>query len=138
MGTATISPLQSYSVATVPSSPVRSPSVSVTTWVPCRVWNEIVAIWYMNSVAVLTSGSLGSRSDSTIGNFQSSCEQRHDRLAAFDLAAVDELAVVVVVELDVLDLAEGLERVVATLHLAVGNACADEVTDSDKDQEDPE
>ena len=38
-------------------------------------------------------------------------EQGPDRLRAFDLAAVDELALVVVAELDVLDLAERLERV---------------------------
>ena len=92
----------------------------------------------MNSVAVLTSGSLGSRSDSTIGNFQSSSSSDLIAWRTFDLAAVDELAVVVVAELDVLDLAEGLERVVAALHLAVGDACAHEVTDSDEDQEDPE
>ena len=55
-----------------------------------------------------------------------------------DLAAVDELALVVVAELDVLGLAERLERVVAALDLAVGDTCAHEVTDSDDDQEDPE
>ena len=55
----------------------------------------------------------------------------------FDGVSVYELAVLVVVELDILSLAERLEGVVATLRLAVRDAGTHEVPDGDEDQEDP-
>ena len=91
----------------------------------------------MYSVALLTSGSLGSRSDSTIGKPQSSSSSDLIAWAALDFASVDELAVVVVAEFDVLNLAERLQRAVAALHLAVCDTGTDEVADPDDDQEDP-
>ena len=51
VGTATISPLQSYSVATVPSSPVRLASVERHGLGAVEGVDAMVAIWYMNSVS---------------------------------------------------------------------------------------
>ena len=71
----------------------------------------MVAIWDMYSLWVLTTGSFGSRPPlpSTTGKSQSSVSRVMMPVATL-VATIDQLAVVVVGELDVLRGAEGLQQ----------------------------
>ena len=65
-------------------------------------------------------------------------EEGQDLFAGLDRAAIHELAIFAVAQGDVLRLAEGLQRVIAALHLGVCVACAYEVAEANDDQEDSE
>ena len=90
----------------------------------------------MYSLVVLTSGSFGFELALVDRVAPVVREERHDRHSAGGLATIDELAVLVVAELDVLRGAERLEGMRALAGLVVGIAAAGEECDPEDRDDD--
>lgn len=110
-----------HRIGPVEAGPVAA--VNSTVCVPFRVWNAIVAIWNVYSVAELTGGLFGSRSESTMGSSMV-FEERLNGLYSLDGSSIDEIAVFVVLQSDLLRFAERLQRAVAVVHLRDGATVA--------------